>query len=125
MDKKVKYGIIAGVSLIAIGFGSYYLRNAWKKRRLNRPCKGRRCVKSLVGKSVRPSGVEVNVRESAEVKTGWSDNLITSFKGDYLGKIKQEVMGADGYVWYLVTFPSPLKGKTQGYVREDVIEIIK
>ena len=52
-------------------------------------------------------------------------NLITSFKGDYLGKIKQEVMGADGYVWYLVTFPSPLKGKTQGYVREDVIEIIK
>ena len=66
----------------------------------------------------------INIRESPKVLNGYIiNNLIGKFTGKNIGTIKSETMGEDGYVWYLVKLDRPIDGKSEGYVREDVINI--
>ena len=126
MNGKVKKGIIIGGSAIALFLSVYYIRKSIKNRRLNRPCVGKKCTNLMIGKTLNTKYDKINVRETPVVDDGLIfDNLLGVVRQNPIGVVLESVIGEDGYNWYRVKLTQPLDGRSEGYVREDVITVVK
>lgn len=54
-----------------------------------------------------------------------SNNLIGKVTSGKIGDVVSDSTGGRGYVWFRVKLATPIKGKTSGYIREDVVDIKK
>jgi hypothetical protein len=122
MNPKLKKGLFIGGGIALAITLAIVINGKVKKARLNRPCKGKRCAKGIVGKTINIAGDRVNLRTQPRID---SDTLIGSIGDNPIGKVKKEVIGTDGYIWYQVELSMPYKGENEAYVREDVILIGK
>jgi hypothetical protein len=84
----------------------------------------------IVGKYAHPKGSSVNVRTSAYVNNGWTNNLIYENYSKPVGLITAVVDSTqygDKKKWYKVKLKEPFDGWTfnanYGYVREDEITV--
>ena len=118
MNPKLKKGLFIGGGIALAITVALIIKGRVKKGKANRPCRGKRCAKGIVGKMINIAEKEVNLRSQPRVD---SDTLIGAIRNNPIGKVTKEVMGTDGYIWYQVELSMPYKGKKEAFVREDVI----
>jgi len=123
MEKKLKVGLLVGGGAIVVLTSFFLIRNKVKKNTLNKPCKGRKCAKGIVGEEIIFSGDKANIRSTTSIDN--KDNLIGTVTNNPIGTVVKEVIGGDGFVWYQVSLDQSLNGKELGFVREDVITVYK
>jgi hypothetical protein len=78
-----------------------------------------------INDTIAPKGSSVNIRKSAAVVDGISNNLLKVGHMGAIGKISLYEQGKDGYIWYQVTLTPQLFVETRshyGYVRSDVVK---
>lgn len=78
-----------------------------------------------INDAIVPKGSSVNIRKSAAVIDGVSNNLLKVGHIGQIGKISLFEKGKDGYVWYQVVLTPQLYVETKqnyGYVRSDVVK---
>ena len=128
----IKYLKIGGGVLIAgvLSFGIYKLiirdtKPDPKKKEEKEEKKLQRKVVHLAGANY------VNVRSSPQVdntrywKGDFKTNLLAEVDTNPVGEILARVKGSGEYYWYKLKLNTPIKGKTIGYVREDVVVVQK
>ena len=125
--QRLIYGGIGLVVLSAIGYGVYkYIdKKSFKTKSTKQKEKE---LKKLFGVPVNFSTEGyVNVRSSPKVDNkGFMDyktNLIAKVSSNPIGTVLDRVKGKDGYFWYKIELRKPVRGITEGYVREDVVDI--
>ena len=133
MQKNVKTAVIIGSSilgLLGVGFLVNSLINGKGKNIADKLSgKDKDPEGDVVDKSIYKRGDEsfVNVRTSPKVDNlslfDWDDNLIGKVEKNPVGNVVSSIIGDDGYRWYRVDLRVPLDGKSEGYVREDAVEI--
>jgi len=137
-----KKGIIIAVSvflLSAIGIGAFSIKNAIdkkneednnddasEKKKTGTETPPPTQVEILkINDTIIPKGSSVNIRKSAAVIDGVSNNLLKVGHIGQIGKISLFEQGKDGYVWYQVVLTPQLYVETKqnyGYVRSDVVK---
>ena len=73
----------------------------------------------------------VNVRSYPKIDNknyvalDFTDNLLQEVSTNPIGYILERLKGEDGYYWFKIKLETPVNGKSEGYVREDVVIIEK
>ena len=74
-----------------------------------------------VGDEIYPSGEFANVRSSAEVNTGWFNNLVVQIDAPNRIGIVDDIIVAEGHTWYYVQLNQEFTNENYGWVRADVV----
>ncbi len=138
MNKKTII-IVSSLTLIVGGVIAYLTLNNSSK-------KGTRTVKGedgkvtvdsqtagLIGKTVNVSDLGyTNIRSTSKIDDGYigewfgariGGNVIGEVDSNPIGTIKDTKSGDDGFIWYKVKLTKSIEGKSEGWVREDAVNL--
>ena len=148
MNSDTKKIIIAGATVVVLALGTALVVSAVKKKRFqegrdkrNRDFNPNKQYKvAYVGEqgyaNIRSSKTAQGgniaslsglwdswTMDTKELADKYENNLIGKVNTGMIGTVINESADSQGHYWYLVNLTVPLKGKTKGYVRSDVVRI--
>lgn len=133
-----KKTIIISSSIATVLFGGYLLAMYIKRKPTNKGDKKDKKnrnpqTSNLIGREVKISDLGyTNIRSSATIDDGYigawfgarlGGNVIGEVDTNPVGNIIDSKNGDDGLIWYKIKLKKPIEGKSEGWVREDAVNL--